>query len=44
MSYFERFLTRFSETRSLSNQNCMLKNFGVLKVTKNIEVKIKNAV
>ena len=26
--------TRFSETGSLSDQNCILKNFGILKVTK----------
>ena len=26
-------LTRFSETRSLSDQNYMVKNFGILKVT-----------
>ena len=30
--------TRFSETRSLSDQNCMLKNFQFLKVTKKIYV------
>ena len=31
--------TRFSETRSLSDQNCMLKNFRFLKVTEVIDVK-----
>ena len=30
--------TRFSETRSLSDQNCMLKNFKFLKVTEKIYV------
>ena len=30
--------TRFSETRSLSDQNCMLKNFLFLKVTEKIYV------
>ena len=32
-------LTRFSETRSLSDQNCMLKIFCFLKVTEVIDVK-----
>ena len=32
-------LTRFSETRSLSDQNYMLKNFWFLKVTEEIDVK-----
>ena len=31
-------LMRFSETRSLSDQNCMLKNFRFLKVTEVIDV------
>ena len=31
--------TRFSETRSLSDQNCMLKNFEFLKVTEINDVK-----
>ena len=32
-------LTRFSETRSLSDENCMLKKFWFLKVTEVIDVK-----
>ena len=36
-------LTRFSETRSLSDQTCMLKNFRFLKVTEVIDVKGKLA-
>ena len=31
-------LTRFSETRSLSDQNCVLKNIKFLKVTEKIYV------
>ena len=32
-------LTRFSETRSLSDKNCMLRNFQILKVTEKNDVK-----
>ena len=32
-------LTRYSETRSLSDQNCKVKKFWILKVTKKIDVK-----
>ena len=32
-------LTRYSETRSLSDQNCTVKKFWILKVTKKIDVK-----
>ena len=31
-------LTRYSETRSLSDKNCMVKKYGILKVTKKIDV------